>query len=400
MARIRYFAIFDGPNSFYMRGFWLSLVFLMAWLPGLAQMPALDSLPNCTPVPGYRHRPTTDYYSRAYDTIQAMVDGRLPLDFQKAVFLTEWAYLDGRMNPALFNAAIDRAAHFCQLLARQHGADTAKNPQLYYNWAAYNWVSDTVRVVVEGDTVERMPYRYDFNDYEGRAEWDNTFVSKLLATGSGTCRSMPYLYKMLCDKLGAKSWLALAPQHVYVKHTNGDPNYPVLYNVETTSGSFPTDGWIMASSYVTLEGILSSMYMDSLTQRVAVALTLVDLAKGWQRRFGDRGPVDEDHFALKCAEACLAAHPEPGWSATRWRWRRRTWPWPPTATARCPPRCTATGWRACAPTGASCCAATFRARSTRRRSSAIQAERRWLRCRTVVFANSMTATPSFGWAAC
>lgn len=309
-----------------MRGFGLILAFVLAWASGLAQTPALDSLPNCTPVPGYRHRPAEDYYARAYDSIRAMIDGRQPLDFQKAVFLTEWAYLDGRMNPALFDAAIDQAAHYCRLLARQHGADTARNPQLYYNWAAYNWVSDTVRVVVAGDTVERMPYRYDFNDYEGRAEWANTFVSRLLATGSGTCRSLPYLYKILCDKLGAKSWLALAPQHVYIKHTNGDPNYPVLYNVETTSGSFPTDGWIMASSYITLEGILSSIYMDSLTQREAVALTLVDLAKGWQRRFGDRGAVDDGHFALKCAEACLAAHPEnPNARLLRAELLRRRW---------------------------------------------------------------------------
>jgi len=83
-----------------------------------------------------------------------------------------------------------------------------------------------------------------------------------------------------------------------------------MYNIETTSGSFPTYGWIMAASYITMEGIMSSMYMDSLTQRVAVALTLVDLAKGWQRRFGDLGNADDNPFAMACAEACLAVNPE------------------------------------------------------------------------------------------
>jgi hypothetical protein len=58
---------------------------------------------------------------------------------------------------------------------------------------------------------------------------------------------MPYLYKILAEELGVDANLALAPNHVYIKHRIKAVGW---YNTELTSGIFPEDGWLMASSEV------------------------------------------------------------------------------------------------------------------------------------------------------
>ena len=83
-----------------------------------------------------------------------------------------------------------------------------------------------------------MPYSYDFDDPFGHKDWDNMFVSKLLNTGKGNCHSLPYLYKIIAEELGISAHLALAPNHIYIKHKNEKDGW---YNTELTSGIFPID---------------------------------------------------------------------------------------------------------------------------------------------------------------
>jgi hypothetical protein len=56
-----------------------------------------------------------------------------------------------------------------------------------------------------------QPYAYDFEDFSGQKDFSKMFVTKLLRTKKGNCLSFPLLYEILCDELGAKSYLALAP---------------------------------------------------------------------------------------------------------------------------------------------------------------------------------------------
>lgn len=43
-----------------------------------------------------RHVTKNDCYNRAYFEIAAMLDGNASLNIKRAVFLAEWAYLDGK----------------------------------------------------------------------------------------------------------------------------------------------------------------------------------------------------------------------------------------------------------------------------------------------------------------
>lgn len=128
------------------------------------------------------------------------------------------------------------------------------------------------------------------------------FVTKLLVTNSGNCHSLPYLYKIVANEMGTTAYLTFSPNHIYIKNKCKKTGW---YNTELTSGDFPTDGWIMCSGYITNEAIISGIYMDTLSQQQSVAYTLIDLAKGYEKKFG----IGDGAFILKSCSACLNYYP-------------------------------------------------------------------------------------------
>ncbi len=128
------------------------------------------------------------------------------------------------------------------------------------------------------------------------------FVTMLMGTKKGNCHSLPMLYKIILEEMGESAWLAVAPNHFYIKTYN---KYAGWHNIELTGGSFPTDAWIITSGYVHLDAIRSGIYMDTLSQRQSVAVCLVDLAMGHERKHG----VKDTAFILKCCRTALKYYP-------------------------------------------------------------------------------------------
>lgn len=69
--------------------FGILCLFLLLGLPGRPNSPLSDAERAET-----RSRP----YQQAYLEMAAMLDGRSPLSIKRAVFLAEWAYLDGALD--------------------------------------------------------------------------------------------------------------------------------------------------------------------------------------------------------------------------------------------------------------------------------------------------------------
>ena len=67
------------------------------------------------------------------------------------------------------------------------------------------------------------------------------------------------------DELGEKCWLALAPNHMYIKAKTQHIGW---YNIELTTGDFPTDAWLMASGYIHLDAVRNGIYTDTLSLTV------------------------------------------------------------------------------------------------------------------------------------
>jgi len=145
------------------------------------------------------------------------------------------------------------------------------------------------------------PFTYDFDDFMGSKDWSKMFVTKLLKTHSGNCHSLPYLYKILCEEIGAKASLAFAPNHCYIKHINENGQWT---NVELTNPSFPQDQWIIKEMYISVEEIKNNIYMVPLTEKESVANTMCDLAEGYKSKYG------YDKFFLQVVSTALKYYPK------------------------------------------------------------------------------------------
>lgn len=248
--------------------------------------------------------PNQYLYDEAFDKLSGMLEGNRKLSFKEAVFTVENAYLQGMLDTTFVNNKI----HFLKNLSIQ----VQKNGMLEYQERDKEAVSkygslffvmkDTTKIIdTNGELFLHPPFSYDFEDTFGHNNWENMFVSKLIATHKGNCHSLPYLYKILAEEIGVTAHLALAPSHTYIKHRSERDGW---YNTELTSGIFPIDAWLMASGYIHIDAIRNGVYMKALNDKESIALCLVDLALGYQKHeFYD---LD---FVIKCANKALEYFP-------------------------------------------------------------------------------------------
>ncbi|TYA74957.1 hypothetical protein [Seonamhaeicola marinus] len=244
-------------------------------------------------------------YDEAYKSIDAMLKGEKPYSFKNAVFEVENAYKQGLLDTTYYSLAIKTIAHLTKSVMQSRTLkdyDYSDRKEVEKYAALYTVMKDSITINFKDGQSKWTAFTYDFNDIWGDDDWSNMFVSKLLDTHKGNCHSLPYLYKILAEEIGAEAHLALAPNHVYIKHRNQKDGW---YNTELTSGYFPIDAWIMASGYVHLDGIRNGLYMKALNNKESLALLLVDLAQGFDKRF----PENDGSFTLRCVDKALEYYP-------------------------------------------------------------------------------------------
>ncbi|WP_223606819.1 hypothetical protein [Chryseobacterium sp. OSA05B] len=244
------------------------------------------------------------FYTDAYETLDNMLTDRQPYSFKTAVFSIENAYSQGKLDTEELNRKIIFLTKFCnQLVANRKLQYIEKDEATVNKYASiYTVMCQATPVIVGKDTLKYKPFTYDFEDVFGHRELSNLFVSKLLNTQKGNCNSMPYLYKIIAEELGVSANLALAPNHVYIKHNIKSIGW---FNTELTSGIFPQDSWLMASGYIHLDAIQNGVFMKALNNKESLALLLIDLANAYERSY----PENDGSFALKCAERAIDVHP-------------------------------------------------------------------------------------------
>lgn len=224
--------------------------------------------------------------------------------FKEAVFLTEVTYMQKIENNDFFYELIK---NFSQLILKYSSSLKLSNykqrDSLNYilNLSISTFLSGKISVKYDSLEIYSLPSKYNFSDPQGDKDWTNTFVTKLLATHKGNCRSLTYLYKILADELGAKCWLALAPNHIYIRNYSKQIGW---YNTELTSGTFPTDAWIAATGYVSTDAIRSGVYMDTLSNQQSIGLCILDIAQGYIKQTNNY----TDGFVLKCCNLVLQYH--------------------------------------------------------------------------------------------
>ncbi len=243
-------------------------------------------------------------YRLAFDKLTTILNTDSINGFKKAVFITENTF-DNRIN---YNDFQNEIAFLLNIANIREKADSliykGKDVEKIRKYASiFKAMTDTTRLLLSNEKYEHKPFHYDFDDFFGEKNWEKMFVTKLLVTRKGNCHSMPYLYKILCEELGVPCYLALAPNHIYIKHRSEKGG---MYNTELTSASFPIDAWLMASGYITLESIQNGVYMDALNDKQCIALCVLDLAKGYDRKY----PNNDGMFIIKCCDLALEHFPK------------------------------------------------------------------------------------------
>src|SRR5690554_2238483 len=228
-------------------------------------------------LPSLNHVSGTEYYQKAFNKLSAMN----PNDFsiKEATFIIENAFYEEQKDYEEFNQIVKETGSFLYKKMDELGYD--RNSNLAKNLILFQFFSDTLELKKEN--LKHLPFKYDFDDYWGREDWTKMFVHKLLETGSGQCNSLPRLYLILAEEIGPEAFLALSPNHSYIKFRDDEDNW---YNLELTNGMFTLDSFILQSGYIKSEALTNKIYMKPLSSNQLLSQLITDFASGYVHKFG------------------------------------------------------------------------------------------------------------------
>lgn len=232
------------------------------------------------------------YFIQAYDEIVRMLDGKDSLSIKRAQFLMEWAYTEGELDYNKFCSHIDSVVLDLSAFIKLNGIQSYKTAG---NFALFEYF--TKSSPLNGN----KSFKYDFNDFTGKEDYRQLFVSKVMQTHTGQCTSLPMYYKILSDELGAESFIATAPNHMYIKHIAENGKW---VNIELTNGHFATDAWMISSMDISAEAIKNRVYLDALDDKQTICTILTSLSIAYQRKYG------YDYFSLACVDKALEYYPQ------------------------------------------------------------------------------------------
>ncbi|CCZ09756.1 uncharacterized protein BN783_01030 [Odoribacter sp. CAG:788] len=234
-------------------------------------------------------------YNQAYLEMADMLDGKTSLSIKRAVFLQEWAYLDGNLDYDEYCTGIDTVATFLRNFITANGLDQYKTAG---NYALFEYFSRPY----SGNG--HKPFTYDYEDFGGTDDFTKLFVTKAMRTHSGQCRSLPVYYKILAEAIGAEAYIAFAPQHLFIRHRDEmEPNKWV--NVELTTQSLSREISYIENFGITDAAIRNKVYLNPLTDKETIAYLLSELATGYLRKY-----ENYDDFTWLCANKSIEHYPQ------------------------------------------------------------------------------------------
>jgi hypothetical protein len=237
---------------------------------------------------------STKFYKDAFAEQLQMIKGVKPISYKRAVFVAENAYFKGKLDYTTFCKGIRETGQQLKELIKKRGLEKYKTSG---NWAIFTYMMDSIPLN------NFRPFTYDFEDFMGNKDFSKMFVTKLMRTRSGNCHSLPSYYKILADEIGVKASLALAPNHMYIKHINEQGQWT---NVELTNAGFPRDQWIIKEMAIPVEAIKSEVYMKPLTEKESIAITMLDLIEAYIFQHGyDDFVIASTNTAIKYFPKCI-----------------------------------------------------------------------------------------------
>jgi hypothetical protein len=220
------------------------------------------------------------YLNNAYELLRMNPDS---FSVSKAIYLSESSYYSNPANFSAFEKAIKEKAELVRQILKREGLSDTNNIAIHYAIQKL-YTRDYFLYDTKTKRIRKVPkLRYDFTDYMGEQHWEKVFLTKLLASGSGQCHSLPLFYLCLMEQLGGKAYLSLSPNHSFIQYFDDRGH---RYNFETTNGNLVTNAWLMQSTYVNATALKNGTYLDTLSKRQLFAQIASDLLLNYIMTFG------------------------------------------------------------------------------------------------------------------
>lgn len=233
-----------------------------------------------------------DAFFEGYNELREMLIGNKPCSLKRAEYIVEWAYSGGKVDYSEYCHDIDSVVYILKRFIEVNNLQKYKTSP---NFALFEYF--TKSSPMNGNKA----FIYDFDDFTGRNDFRNLFITKVMNTHKGQCVSLPLYYKILCDELGGQSSLAFAPKHIYIKHIGEDGKW---VNIELTNGHFVRDEWMIQTMDISTEAIRNGVFLTALSEKENIALMMTQLGKAYQQKYNSC-----DYFPLRCAEEVLRVLP-------------------------------------------------------------------------------------------
>lgn len=239
-----------------------------------------------------------DYYVTAFNEMSDMLAGRDSLSVKRAVFLAEWAYYEGNLDYKTdFCDEIDRIVTYIKQFYEVNKFNSYKTgKQMALNEYFFRPYSGN----------QYKPYIYDFDVSSiDDKPWERQFVSRVLKTHNGQCRSLPWMYKILANEIKADVSIAHAPRHCYIMYKDEDNQTPEDWiNLELTTHQMQPAWWIKQDFEISDSAVHVGTYMNPMTDIQTVACQMEELALGYKEKFNRY-----DEFTFYCSSRSLELYP-------------------------------------------------------------------------------------------
>lgn len=249
----------------------------------------------------------TKPFADALITLKNMASGKTLISLKDAFYVMESAYGNTYLTYKEYCNIINENTDFLKQMMLQNGLDP-KNNEAIHN-AIQKFMKDTTSIksqktdmiIVSGK--KHLPFSYDYIDYKGEKDFRNYFVTKAFATGTGQCNSLPIVYAIQAEAMGAKFYISTAPNHSFIKYPD---NSGEVHSYEPTSHWNISDNWYSEHLYITQQAEKSGIYLDTLNKLMIIGDCIANLGIGYLNKYG----VADGTFLNECINASLSCFPD------------------------------------------------------------------------------------------
>lgn len=249
----------------------------------------------------------TKPYQDAMQNLEKQLNGQEKLSLSETYYQVENAYGNSYLSKDEYERILKQSVDFIRNYMRQQGMDINNNEAK--NKAIQKFLNDKLTITVPqgepqpGKKITHQPFFYDYEDFEGETDHRNFFITKCLATGAGQCNSLPAVYNILAEGIGAKCYLTFAPQHSFVKYPDATGQ---IHSYEPTSAWDISDRWYIEHMFINPQAIQHRIYLDTLNKKQIVANALLDLAFGYMKKYG----AADGAFVRDCIRTAMKEFPK------------------------------------------------------------------------------------------